>query len=115
MASRFTCWTSPTERACGRSRSLRPDWRPFSSVTSVLQAIKVNHMPSSSSDCSGGSDVRTVSMAMEMLMKPRLVILDEPTVGLDRNSFRHELTVLEKVRHCTMLFSSSELSLRTYL
>lgn len=28
--------------------------------------------------------MRTVSMAMEMLMKPRLVILDEPTIGLDR-------------------------------
>lgn len=24
-------------------------------------------------------------MAMEMLMKPRLVILDEPTIGLDRD------------------------------
>uniref|UniRef100_A0A804MSC5 Uncharacterized protein n=1 Tax=Zea mays TaxID=4577 RepID=A0A804MSC5_MAIZE len=40
MASRFTCWTPPTEHACGRSRSLKPDWRPFSSVTSVLQAMK---------------------------------------------------------------------------
>uniref|UniRef100_A0A804R291 Uncharacterized protein n=1 Tax=Zea mays TaxID=4577 RepID=A0A804R291_MAIZE len=40
MASRFTCRAPPTERACGRSRSLRPDWRLFSSVTSVLQAMK---------------------------------------------------------------------------
>ncbi|PWZ05345.1 hypothetical protein Zm00014a_004852 [Zea mays] len=41
MASRFTCRAPPTEHACGRSRSLRPDWRLFSSVTSVLQAMKL--------------------------------------------------------------------------
>ena len=52
------------------------------SIESILKLLEVNYKNRLISQLSGGQQ-RLVSIAITMIHKPALIILDEPTVGVD--------------------------------
>ncbi len=54
-----------------------------------------------------GGELRRLALALSLALEPDLLILDEPTVGLDRNSKRQLFSILEafRVRHAVLVVS----------
>lgn len=63
---------------------------PESEVERVIQAVDLGHYASRLTGRMSGGQRSRVSLAVSMLGKPKLLILDEPTVGLDP-ALREEL------------------------
>ncbi|QEO60835.1 ABC transporter ATP-binding protein [Bacillus altitudinis] len=65
-----------------------------------------------------GGQLQRVAIAAAILLKPRVIIADEPTTALDPQSAKQVLELLKKIKiktHCSILFTTHDLSIaRSY-
>ncbi|MDR4997092.1 ABC transporter ATP-binding protein [Bacillus altitudinis] len=64
-----------------------------------------------------GGQLQRVAVAAAILLKPRVIIADEPTTALDPQSAEQVLELLNKIKnntHCSILFTTHDLSIARY-
>lgn len=79
-----------------------------SSVDSILAQFGISHLKNRSNLKLSGGEKRTVALAVAMISRPELLILDEPTAALDPKARRHLISQLNQLED-TMLIASHDL------
>ena len=75
----------------------------------ILSRIGLSHRKELKASKLSGGQLKLLSLGMELLRNPELLILDEPTTGLDPNTRNNIITILSHISsqlHKTILFST---------
>ncbi|MBZ2279585.1 ATP-binding cassette domain-containing protein, partial [Buchnera aphidicola] len=80
----------------------------------ILKCVKAESLKNFQLHCLSGGEIQRVLLAKALLKKPDVLVLDEPTQGIDFKSqiFLYEL--IDQVRHefkCSILIVSHDLNL----
>ncbi len=77
-------------------------------VESLLRRLRIFNVRQNRVDHLSGGQKKRVSLATEMVSSPRLLLLDEPTAGLDPGHHREFMELVREVanRGCTVVMSS---------
>ncbi len=87
-------------------------------VEQILQALGINDLKNRKIGQLSGGQQQRVFVAKAVVGDPRLLILDEPTSGVDAQSKREFYTMLEKLNHdmgITIILSSHDIATVTKL
>ncbi len=79
--------------AAGKSRE-----ETESIVNSILKSLDIEHLRHKNTHRLSGGEKRIVSIAAVLSMKPDFLILDEPTVGLDKHHFKLLVELLKRLK-----------------
>lgn len=97
-------WPLTVEQAVRLGRAPHRGWLlPLSSddqavVERVLEQVGIAHLRQRPLDQLSGGEQRRVIVARALAQEPRILLLDEPTAGLD---LKYQMTLLELVRNLT--------------
>ncbi|WP_071516004.1 energy-coupling factor ABC transporter ATP-binding protein [Geitlerinema sp. PCC 9228] len=106
----------PERHFCGNSilEELRLGHPEFSSqqIQQTLQEVGLDHLSLDTSPYSlSGGQQRRLALAVQLIRQPHILLLDEPTAGLDWSMRRQLVSLLEKLRgHWTLLVVSHDAS-----
>ncbi len=67
-------------------------------VESILRVLDIKHLRNKNPDYLSGGQKRIVAIAGILAMDPKIVVMDEPTAGLDGKSFRAILRIINNLR-----------------
>lgn len=79
-------------------------------VEAALSAVDALHLRSRPPYRLSGGEKRRVAIAAVMAMEPDIIVLDEPTTGLDSHGRRMLITILKNVHH-TRIIATHDLNL----
>jgi cobalt/nickel transport system ATP-binding protein len=82
-------------------------------VAAALQALRVSHLADRATHMLSFGQKKRVAIAGLLAMKPEILLLDEPTAGLDYQGTEDLLAVLEKLEQdgTTLVFSTHDVEL----
>src|SRR3989338_7134177 len=66
-------------------------------VEDILSVIGLSHRKELKASKLSGGQLKILSLGMELIREPELLILDEPTTGLDPNTRDNIITILSKL------------------
>lgn len=104
----------PERHFCGNSilEELRLGHPEFSSqqIQQTLQEVGLDHLSLETSPYSlSGGQQRRLALAVQLIRQPHVLLLDEPTAGLDWSMRRQLVSLLAKLRgHWTLLVVSHD-------
>lgn len=79
-------------------------------VTEALKAVGVEHLRKREPHTLSGGEKRRIAIATVLAMTPSILVLDEPTAGLDPRSRRQLIELLREFPH-TMLIATHDMEL----
>ena len=79
-------------------------------ITEALQAVGVEHLRKREPHSLSGGEKRRIAIATVLAMTPSILVLDEPTAGLDPRSRRQLIELLGRFPH-TMLIATHDMEL----
>ncbi len=97
----------------GRFMRLRPGVKK-SDVLPGLQQVQADHLLEQPMQKLSGGEMQRVLLARALLNRPQLLVLDEPTQGVDVNGQAALYDLIDKIRHtlgCAVLMVSHDLHL----
>jgi cobalt/nickel transport system ATP-binding protein len=82
-------------------------------VSAALDALRIAHLADRATHMLSFGQKKRVAIAGLVAMKPEILLLDEPTAGLDYQGTEDLLAVLEKLEHdgTTLVFSTHDVEL----
>ncbi len=89
-----------------------PKRQPEAEVAQALRRVSVEHLAQRSLDGLSGGQMQRVLLARALLQKPDILMLDEPTQGLDQTGQADFYRLIEELRvelDCSVLMVSHEL------
>ncbi|ABR75176.1 zinc ABC transporter ATP-binding protein ZnuC [Actinobacillus succinogenes] len=91
--------------------SLKKDVRP-ADIKNALEHLSISHLAQSAMQKLSGGEMQRVLLARAMLNKPNLLVLDEPTQGVDINGQAELYQLIHQARenlNCAILMVSHDL------
>lgn len=79
-------------------------------VAGALAAVGASHLRTASPYTLSGGEKKRVAIATVLAMEPSILVLDEPTAGLDPRARRQTIELLARFRH-TMLLATHDLEM----
>ncbi len=74
-------------------------------VEKTLKAIQIEHLAKRSPHRLSGGEQRLAALATAMVLDPEILILDEPTTGLDPSARRNLIALLNGLEHTRLITS----------
>lgn len=68
-------------------------------IEKILDKINLKHRKNLKAGKLSGGQSKLLSLGMELIREPELIILDEPTTGLDPNTRNNVITILSNLSH----------------
>lgn len=82
-------------------------------IDAALEALRISHLRDRATHMLSFGQKKRVAIAGMLAMQPEILILDEPTAGLDPHGVRHLLGVLQRLHDAgtTLVFSTHDVDL----
>lgn len=74
-------------------------------VKKTLQAVQIEHLAKRSPHRLSGGEQRLAALATALVLNPEILILDEPTTGLDPSARRNLIQLLNGLEHTRLITS----------
>lgn len=86
------------ELALGPRRTGLPEAETAKRVQELLERLRLSHLAAANPFTLSGGEKRRLSVATALATQPKVVILDEPTFGQDRRTWRELVDLLATIR-----------------